>query len=244
MRFKQLENLAQPLKLLYPDLLLTPSTYLCRRCYEHALELLIYVKKKKTNILSTLSNALDVKLNNVYDVSIKTNESTACRCTEWVQNVGLALQKYSTVSEKIKILTLLPSSLTKNEILSLFPDITMYMIERAKSLVQEKGVYSEPKAYTDHLIDEKTEQIVMEYYINDDFNCSRQSLNKNDVITVKINDKKEKKVKRFLTQSLKATYKAFKNDYPELRIVIYNNYSTTRSGVLSKKLHLYRFRCR
>ena len=33
-----------------------------------------YVKKKTNNILSTLSNALDVKLNNVYDVSIKANE--------------------------------------------------------------------------------------------------------------------------------------------------------------------------
>ena len=133
-----------------------------------------------------MSNTLDVKLNNVYDVSITANESTVCHCTEWIQNLGLALQKCSTVSEK-KILTLLPSSLTKNEISSLFPDITMYMIERAKNLAQEKEVYSEPEAYTGHLIDERTEKIVMEYYINDDFNCSRQSPNKNDVITVKIN---------------------------------------------------------
>ena len=50
----------------------------------------------------------------------------------------------------------------------------MYMIERAKSLTQEKGVYTEPEAYTGHPI-ERTEQIVMEYYINDDFNYSRQS---------------------------------------------------------------------
>ena len=35
---------------------------------------------------------------------------------------------------------------------------------------------------------------------------------------VKINDKKEKQVKRFLTRSLKATYETFKKDYPELRI--------------------------
>ena len=39
----------------------------------------------------------------------------------------------------------------------------------------------------------------MEYYINDDFNCSRQSPNKSDVITVKINDKKGKKIKRLPT---------------------------------------------
>ena len=49
----------------------------------------------------------------------------------------------------------------------------MYMIERAKNLTQEKGVYSEPEAYTGHPIDERTEKIVMEYCINDDFNCSR-----------------------------------------------------------------------
>ena len=91
-----------------------------------------------------------MKLNNVYDVSITENESTVRHCTEWLQNLGLALQKCSTVSEKIKILTYLPSSLTKNEISSLCPDITMYMIERAKNLAQEKGVYSEPEAYTGH----------------------------------------------------------------------------------------------
>ena len=61
-----------------------------------------------------------MKLNNVYDVSITANESTVCHSTKWIQNLGLALQKYSTVSEKIKILTLLPSFLKKNEILSYF----------------------------------------------------------------------------------------------------------------------------
>ena len=37
-----------------------------------------YVKKKKKKILSTLSNILDVKLNNIYEVFIKANESTIC----------------------------------------------------------------------------------------------------------------------------------------------------------------------
>ena len=100
----------------------------------------------------------------------------------------------------------------------------MYMIEKAKNLTQERGVYSEPEDSTDHPIEESTEEIVVKCYINDDFNCSRQSLNKSTVITVKINDKTEKNVKRFLTQSLKATYKAFKNDYPELKMGKLNFY--------------------
>ena len=66
-------------------------------------------------------------------------------------------KKCSTVSEKIKIMT--------------------FMIERAKSVVPETGVYSKLKAYTGHLIDERTEKVVIEYYINDDFNCSRHLKN-------------------------------------------------------------------
>ena len=37
-RFKQLEDLAHPLKHLYPDLPLTPSTHVCKDCYNVALE--------------------------------------------------------------------------------------------------------------------------------------------------------------------------------------------------------------
>ena len=47
------------------------------------------------------------------------------------------------------------------------------MIERAKSIVQETGVYSELEAYTGHPIDERNEKVVLEYYIHDDFNCLR-----------------------------------------------------------------------
>ena len=72
----------------------------------------------------------------------------------------------------------------------------------------------------------------MEYYTNEDFNCLRQSPKKSDVITVKINDKKEKKVKRFLTRCVKATYKAFKNDYSELRIGKWKFYSLRPKYVL------------
>ena len=65
------------------------------------------------------------------------------------------------------------ATFTKHEILSLFPEITMYMINKSRKLIKEKGIYSEPDAYSGHPIDENMEKIVMEYYLNDDFNCSR-----------------------------------------------------------------------
>ena len=110
-----------------------------------------------------MSNILVVKLNNIYEVSIKANKSSICLYEQNGFNMFVYPCKCSTVSEKIKILTLLLSSLTKNETSSLFPDITIYMIERAKSLVQEKGVYSELEAYTGHPIREKTEKVVIGY---------------------------------------------------------------------------------
>ena len=73
------------------------------------------------------------------------------------------------------------------------------MINKSGNLVKDKGIYSEPGAYSGHPIDENMEKIVMEYDLNDDFNCSRQSPNKCDVITIKVNNKKDKRVKRFLT---------------------------------------------
>ena len=85
------------------------------------------------------------------------------------------------------------------------------MINKSRNLVKEKGIYSEPDAYSGHPIDENMEKIVMEYYLNDDYNCSKQSPNKYDVFTIKVNNKKDKEVKRFLTRGLKETYKVFKN---------------------------------
>ena len=61
---------------------------------------------------------------------------------------------------------MLPSSLTKNETSSLFPDIYNNVDDRKsekKSLVQEKGVYSELEADTGHPIDKKTEKVVIGY---------------------------------------------------------------------------------
>ena len=101
-------------------------------------------------------------MKNIYEVSKKANESTYMPMNRMGTKCLFSFAK----------VTWQPSFLTKNETSSLFPDITIYMIERAKSLVQEKGVYLELEAYTGQPIAEKTEKVVIQYYINDDFNCS------------------------------------------------------------------------
>lgn len=94
------------------------------------------------------------------------------------------------------------------------------------------GIYYEPDKYNGHPIDTKTKDIVMEYFLNDDFNCSRQSPNKSDVITVMENGKKVKKVKRFLTRSMKEVYVLMKEENPGIKISKSKFYSMRPKYVL------------
>ena len=57
--FKQLQNLAHPLKLLYPDLSLTLWTYLCIGCYEHALELVTSTDNEYSTDVNFIDNGID-----------------------------------------------------------------------------------------------------------------------------------------------------------------------------------------
>ena len=58
-RFRHRENRAHPLKLLYPDLPLTPSTYLHRCCYEHALELVTITDNEFSTDDNFIDNGID-----------------------------------------------------------------------------------------------------------------------------------------------------------------------------------------
>ena len=64
------------------------------------------------------------------------------------------------------------------------------MIRKARKIVKDKGNYSSPDPYLGHPIDENIQKVVLEYYLNDDSNCSAQSPNKNDTINVDENGEK------------------------------------------------------
>lgn len=186
-----------------------------------------YVIRKKSELVSSFSSATSSKLSEAYNVSIdgSNDDFSQCFCNEWLNNLGVAFKNCCSINEKIRILTLIPSSVSKSKILSTFPEVTVYMIDKARMLVKTKGIYSKPDVYTGHPLDEKSTEIAMEYFLNDDFNCTRQSPNKSDVVIVKENGKKEKKVKRFLTRSLKEAYKLFKQEHPEIKMGITKFYT-------------------
>ena len=57
--FKQLKDFAHALKHLYPDLLLTPSTHLCKDCYNRALELVRSTDNEFTTDHEVTDNLVD-----------------------------------------------------------------------------------------------------------------------------------------------------------------------------------------
>lgn len=54
--------------------------------------------------------------------------------------------------------------------------------------------------------------------MDDDLDCTRQSPNKNDTISVSMNGVKTDKVKRFATRSINEIYKIFHKNHPDIQI--------------------------
>lgn len=95
-----------------------------RKSIEPRLSLDNYMTKKKKSLVSAFSETIEVKLNNAYGIEVESAESNEnsnkSYFDEFVENFNIALKKCSSVSEEIRLLTLLPSTLTNVKIISLF----------------------------------------------------------------------------------------------------------------------------
>lgn len=179
-----------------------------------------YANRKRKQLVNTFFSETDPKIRKLYDISEKKVEFYDCkRCDEWNRNFNSVISNVTIpYSEKIKILTLLPSSMSKNDIEKNIPSVTSHMIKMSRKNFKSKGLFSTPDPYCGHALSEDTVNLVQKYYLEDDLDCSIQSPNKNDVVSVKINGVIEKKVKRFLTRSIKSMYCIFKEQNPNVSI--------------------------
>lgn len=130
----------------------------------------------------------------------------------------MALRNCEKYLEKIRLLTIVPDIFSKTEILSMFPEITIYMVDESRKLKIEKGVFKPCDSYLGHPMSEDDVKIDQEYFLNDDLDCSRQSLNKKDVRIVNENGLKINKVKRFLTRSMQEIYHIFQEKNTNFKI--------------------------
>lgn len=77
------------------------------------------------------------------------------------------------------------------------------------------GVWASPDPYQGHALNENDVALALTYYTSDAKDCSRQSPNKKDVVRLFIDGQEVFVTKRFMTRSIRETYKEFKAVNPE-----------------------------
>lgn len=99
-----------------------------------------YVDKKSSEIRDDAKS----KIQKLYDVNLEYEQTRSAQDykSEWSFNFSEALKNCSNTSEKIRLLTLVPKSFSKFDILSAYPEVTAYMIDASRKLVKTKGKYN------------------------------------------------------------------------------------------------------
>ena len=180
-----------------------------------------YGRWKQHQVASSMSSKARKKIQEVYEFSSTESASSngKCQeCEEWQDNVRQALSAADTYIEKMQLLTLLPESMSRGDALKNFPSATKYLVDKARVLKKERGIWGKSDPYLGHAIPYDHITIARDYYLDDNLDCSRQSPNKSDVINVFENGEKTKKVKRFMTRTLKETFRIFKDAHPDVKI--------------------------
>lgn len=237
-KFKQLECLAALLQPLFPDNVLHSFDEVCDYCYDSFASSFM-VSTEEPVSLSEDSLTPEVLTQSSGELFMNTQEKLPpqlleCNmCEKWIAAFKTSLENCKTTSEKIRLLTAAPiHALSKEDIMSKFPMVTNYMITQARILSLQKGNYAIPDIFSGHPVPETTLNVAMQYYLDDDFNCSRQSPNKKDTRNVIENGVSVKKVKRFMTRTIKETYQLFKENNPDLKLGLTKFYSLKPKWVL------------
>jgi len=127
---------------------------------------------------------------------------------EILQQLKEKFNKETSRSEKLRILSVLPKSWSRQKIMKEF-QCTQYIARQAKILVQEKGVLSTPNPRIKNCLPKETIEKVIEFYHSSDI--SREMPGMKDYVSVKgVDGHREKKQKHLILCNLKEAYRYFK----------------------------------
>ena len=104
---------------------------------------------------------------------------------EMVHQIKEKYDSATTRSENLSVLTVLPKSWSLHQIAKVF-GTSRYLARRAKQLVADKGVLSNPKPKTVKILSAQTEVEVKNFYLADDI--SRIMPGKKDCVSVVASD--------------------------------------------------------
>ncbi|KAG0413543.1 hypothetical protein HPB47_009312, partial [Ixodes persulcatus] len=137
-----------------------------------------YVKRKQTELEQVAVKNVRSRLRIAYDRDAPSgsSEPTCSTCTEWVDNLRQAFETATSLRERCQLLTLLPSTLTNNEVQKMIPQASMYLISKSRKLKEHYGVWYEPDPYTRCKVSPENVSAALEYFTKDELQCSRQRL--------------------------------------------------------------------
>ncbi|KAG0425705.1 hypothetical protein HPB47_027134 [Ixodes persulcatus] len=109
-----------------------------------------YVKRKQTELEQVVTENLRSRMRLAYDENVASgsSEQKCSTCTEWADNIRRAFATTASPRERCQLLTLLPSTLTRNEVQKIIPEASIYIINRSRKLREDHGVWYVPDPYT------------------------------------------------------------------------------------------------
>ncbi|WP_316206584.1 hypothetical protein [Escherichia coli] len=115
-----------------------------------------YALRKRKQINDAFDSQIASKMMKVYDITDlpALNENNECKTNDkWLENIIIALDNCSNFLEKVRLLSIIPSDISKDYLLSVLPNVTIYMIDQARSLVNNKKIYKQSENYCGHSLD-------------------------------------------------------------------------------------------
>ncbi|KAM7285661.1 putative vesicle-associated membrane protein [Ixodes scapularis] len=146
-------------------------------------------------------------------------------CDGWWANIREAFVKAASYQERCQLLTLVPKGVATREVERLIPEASKYLLKKSKQLRERFGVWERPEPYHGGSISEDTIRAATQYYTDDDLDCSRQSPNKKDAVKLLKDGEEHVVVKRYMTRSVRETYRLFKEANPDSKLGLTKFYS-------------------
>lgn len=186
-----------------------------------------YAKRKAEQLEKEFSKKCRRQIGLAYGEDVPHSVLQSDRSLEqWNLNLREAFLKAETVQERCRLLTLVPSSYSTTRILEVIPEATKYLITKARKLQGELGVWSSPESYeTRNQTSAEDVDNALEYYTNDDLDCTVQSPRSRDVIMLHQGGQKRLVAKRYMTRTIREAYRLFKSAHPDSKLGLTKFYS-------------------
>ncbi|CAN8010828.1 unnamed protein product [Ixodes pacificus] len=188
-----------------------------------------YAERKQREIEGSHSRQVRKKLATAYTLepsgSSSRSDQPCLGCDGWWANIGEAFVKAASYQERCQLLTLVPKGVATREVERLIPEASKYLLKKSKQLRERFGVWERPEPYHGGSISEDTIRAATHYYTDDDLDCSRQSPNKKDAVKLLKDGEEHVVVKRYMTRSVRETYRLFKEANPDSKLGLTKFYS-------------------